>query len=213
MELLDVLDENGKVTGKKEEKETIHKMGIWHREVAVLIQIEKGEFLIQKRAATKKQAPNKWGMTAGHVDAGESFEEAMIREIKEELGIDVLIQDLKLIGIYKQAEGNEKITNNNYTKYYYYKTNKKIEDYTICLEELSQLKYITMQEMERAVENKDENCSYAQRSEMKKVIEEIKKEEKIEKKSNCRKLENEHASKRSHKLYRRTSTNGKRHQK
>lgn len=174
MELLDILDENGKLTGEKEEKDNIHKMGIWHREVCVLIQNEKGEFLIQKRAATKKQAPNKWGMTAGHVDAGESFEEAMIREIKEELGIDVLIQDLKPIGIYKQAEGNKEKTNNNFTKYYYYKTNKKIEDYTICLEELSQLKYITLQELEQNVKNKDENCSYAQRNEMQKVLEEIK---------------------------------------
>lgn len=170
MELLDVLDENGKITGQKEDKDRIHQKGLWHREVCVLIRNEKGEYLIQKRAATKKQAPNKWGMTAGHVKAGENFEEAMVREIKEELGIEVLVEDLKPLAIFKEPYESKTTTNKNYTKYYFYSTNRKIEDYTICLEELSELKYITLEEMQEAVEKRDENCSYARRNEMKEVI-------------------------------------------
>lgn len=170
MELLDVLDEEGNLTGNKEDKDIIHEKGLWHREVCVLIRNRKGEYLIQKRAATKKQAPNKWGMTAGHVDAGEDFEEAMIREIREELGIEVALEELTPLATFKEAFENETTTNNNYTKYYFYETNRKIEDYTICLEELSELKYITIEEMEEAVEKKDENCSYARRDEMKEVI-------------------------------------------
>lgn len=170
MELLDVLDEEGNLTGNKEDKDIIHEKGLWHREVCVLIRNRKGEYLIQKRAATKKQAPNKWGMTAGHVDAGEDFEEAMIREIREELGIEVALEELTPLATFKEAFENETTTNNNYTRYYFYETNRKIEDYTICLEELSELKYITIEEMEEAVEKKDENCSYARRCEMKEVI-------------------------------------------
>lgn len=170
MELLDVLDEEGNLTGKKEDKDIIHEKGLWHREVCVLIRNRKGEYLIQKRAATKKQAPNKWGMTAGHVDAGENFEEAMIREIREELGIEVALEELTPLATFKETFENETTTNNNYTRYYFYETNRKIEDYTICLEELSELKYITIEEMEEAVEKKDENCSYARRDEMKEVI-------------------------------------------
>lgn len=170
MELLDVLDEEGNLTGNKEDKDIIHEKGLWHREVCVLIRNRKGEYLIQKRAATKKQAPNKWGMTAGHVDAGEDFEEAMIREIREELGIEVALEELTPLATFKEAFENETTTNNNYTRYYFYATNRKIEDYTICLEELSELKYITIEEMEEAVEKKDENCSYARRGEMKEVI-------------------------------------------
>ncbi len=170
MELLDVLDEEGNLTGNKEDKDIIHEKGLWHREVCALIRNRKGEYLIQKRAATKKQAPNKWGMTAGHVDAGEDFEEAMIREIREELGIEVALEELTPLSTFKEAFENETTTNNNYTRYYFYETNRKIEDYTICLEELSELKYITIEEMEEAVEKKDENCSYARRDEMKEVI-------------------------------------------
>lgn len=44
MELLDVLDEYGNLTGKKEDKDKIHEKGLWHREVAVLIRNEKGKF-------------------------------------------------------------------------------------------------------------------------------------------------------------------------
>ena len=45
---------------------------------------EKGEVLVQKRSANKKQAPNKWGMTAGHVDAGEESMQVAKREVLEE---------------------------------------------------------------------------------------------------------------------------------
>ena len=176
MELLDVLDEDGNPTGKVEDKNVIHATGLWHKEVAVIIENEKGEYLIQKRAATKKQAPNKWGLTAGHVDAGETYENAIIREIKEEIGMDVKLEDLKPIGIFKQKYESEKTTNNNYTKYYHYKTNRKIEEYTICLEELSQLKYITFQELETIVKNRDEQYSFTKRVEpMEKVIQQLKK--------------------------------------
>ncbi len=60
MELLDVLDEEGNMTGKVEDKDVIHEKALWHKEVDAWIVNEQGEILIQKRAATKKQAPNKW---------------------------------------------------------------------------------------------------------------------------------------------------------
>ena len=140
MELLDVLDEEGNLTGNKEDKDIIHEKGLWHREVCALIRNRKGEYLIQKR------------------------------EIREELGIEVALEELTPLSTFKEAFENETTTNNNYTRYYFYETNRKIEDYTICLEELSELKYITIEEMEEAVEKKDENCSYARRDEMKEVI-------------------------------------------
>ena len=52
---------------------------------------EKGELLLQKRAANKKQNPNKWGVCAGHIDAGETVEVSAIRELEEELGLKVTI--------------------------------------------------------------------------------------------------------------------------
>ena len=173
MELLDVLDEEGNPTGKVEDKDVIHDTGLWHKEVAVLIQNEKGEYLIQKRAETKKQGPNKWGLTAGHVDAGETYENAIVREIKEEIGIDVKLEDLKPLGIFKQKYESEKTTNNNYTKYYHYKTNRKIEEYTIQYEELSELKYITLTELKRILETKDSDYTFSEHIYMKDIIKKL----------------------------------------
>ena len=83
MEFLDVVDENNKNTGIVEEKKLVHRDGKWHREVIAIIVNEKNEFLIQKRAANRKQNPNKWSYTTGHVKAGEDAILGMIREVKE----------------------------------------------------------------------------------------------------------------------------------
>ena len=143
MELLDVLDEEGNLTGNKEDKDIIHEKGLWHREVCALIRNRKGEYLIQKRAATKKQAPNKWGMTAGHVDAGEDFEEAMIRELKEELGILFSQEELKIL----ERKKIEIFPKNSHVTYFYYlRTNLEENQFTIQKEELDEIKWFPFKE-------------------------------------------------------------------
>lgn len=59
-----------------------------HLEVAVLIVDQEGRVLLQKRAATKKVAPNVWTVAAaGHVTYGQTSDEAAARELEEEMGI------------------------------------------------------------------------------------------------------------------------------
>ena len=46
-----------------------------------------GAVLLQKRSLWKDRQPGKWDSSAaGPLDAGESYEEAAVRELKEELG-------------------------------------------------------------------------------------------------------------------------------
>lgn len=54
--------------------------------VGVLITNKQGQILMGKRSS--KHAPY-WSIFGGHVDPGESFEDCAIREIKEEIGIDI----------------------------------------------------------------------------------------------------------------------------
>ena len=58
-----------------------------------------GEIYIQHRAKTKRLWPDRKTISAsGHVDPGESFEQAAVREVREELGIELSESDLRLLG-------------------------------------------------------------------------------------------------------------------
>ena len=171
MEILDVVDENNNLTGKTEDREIVHEKGLWHREVASWIMNEKGEVLLQKRAASKKQNPNKWGLTAGHIDAGEKIEDVMNREALEELGVN--IKDFSLLEVIKVKDEhlNNKSKNNHFVYIFFTKVNYKIDDYTIQKEELSEVKYITLEELGEILKNKDDNYTFSKRDYMKQILE------------------------------------------
>lgn len=174
MEYLDVVNENNELTGKTEERDTIHKNGIWHREVTVWIMNKEGEILLQKRAATKKQYPNKWALCAGHIDAGEHYEAAMLREIYEELGIKLTIDELDFLGIYKVMEKTNNIQNNYFNYTYFFKTDLKVEDYKIELKELSEVKYITLKELEENMKTGNDDMTFISRPYMPEILEILK---------------------------------------
>ena len=175
MEYFDLVDENNNLTGKTEERNFVHEKGLWHREVVVWIMNENREMLLQKRASTKKQEPNKWGLCAGHIDAGETIETAVLRELEEELGVKATIEELDFLKISKSKKD---FPNNlkNYVFYYVYllKTDWKVEDYKINLEELSEVKYVPFAEVENSVKNKDENVTFANRDDIPEIIEILK---------------------------------------
>src|SRR3989344_1498741 len=90
MEYLDILDENGELTGQTVAYDVAHQKGILHKAVHVWLLNSKGELLIQKRSANKEAYPNQWEISAsGHVSAGQTSLEAARRETKEELGLDL----------------------------------------------------------------------------------------------------------------------------
>ncbi|HEY5743977.1 MAG TPA: NUDIX domain-containing protein, partial [Terrimicrobiaceae bacterium] len=80
--------ENDRVSGS-ETRQTVHVNNLRHRAVHVLIFNRKGELFLQKRSIWKDRHPGKWDSSAsGHVDAAESYLEAAVREMHEEIGIE-----------------------------------------------------------------------------------------------------------------------------
>jgi 16S rRNA (adenine1518-N6/adenine1519-N6)-dimethyltransferase len=91
-ELLCVVDAQDRVIGS-ELRNRIHVNNLRHRAVHVLIFNQFGEVFLQKRSIWKDTNPGKWDSSAaGHVDAGESYEEAARRELHEELGIECPVE-------------------------------------------------------------------------------------------------------------------------
>lgn len=88
-ELLSVVDENDRVIGQKGRGE-IHRLGLRHRSVHLLIFNQAGDVLLQKRSMQKDNCPGYWDSSvAGHVEAGESYGQCLMREVTEELGIEL----------------------------------------------------------------------------------------------------------------------------
>ena len=116
-EWVDILAENGEYTGEKINKTEAHKQGICHGISAIAIIDNEDRVLIQKRAETKKDEPNKWDLSsAGHIDADETPKQAAIREIYEEVGIKVEENDLTLIDTYlNKVKLNEETYINHFT--------------------------------------------------------------------------------------------------
>ncbi len=171
MELLDILDEDGNVIGV-EDRKVVHEKGLWHIHVGVWIMNEKGEFLFQKRSANKKLNPNKWTRTGGHVDSGETPIVGIQREVEEEIGVRIPQDKFELISVEKEA-ANE--YNHHFVYNYFVYVNYKIEEYTMQEEEVSDLKYITIEEMEELKRQNNEDYTFVKKDTFEERISMLKK--------------------------------------
>lgn len=87
--MLAVVDANDEWI-KDERRDQVHSLGLRHRAVHVLIFNPAGEVFLQKRGLHKKENPGMWDSSvAGHVDAGEAYDDCCIREIGEEVGLTI----------------------------------------------------------------------------------------------------------------------------
>ena len=86
-EMFDIVDGRNRIVGK-EERSVVHKKHLKHRAVHIFVFNRKGQLFIQQRSFSKDTNPGKWGSSVGgHLDAGEYYLHAAVRELKEELGI------------------------------------------------------------------------------------------------------------------------------
>jgi isopentenyldiphosphate isomerase len=60
-----------------------------HSEIAVIIYDERRRVLLQQRSKSKKVNPSVWAVIAGHVTYGDSLDETVRKEVKEEMGIAI----------------------------------------------------------------------------------------------------------------------------
>jgi isopentenyldiphosphate isomerase len=85
-ELFDVVDAQDRVTGQLPRRE-VHRLGLRHRAVHILVVNRAGQVFLQKRSMAKDLFPGTWDSSAaGHVGAGEDYDGTAARELAEEIG-------------------------------------------------------------------------------------------------------------------------------
>lgn len=142
MEKRDLYDENKKLTG-----ETIYKgqdvpKGRYYITVVIFIQNNKNEFLLQKRV---KKKDGKWATTGGHPVSGETSKQGIVTEIREELGVNVTEKNIILFKTLK--------TEDDFVDLYYLKENIDIDKIKIQKEEVEEVKWATIDEIQNMIKN------------------------------------------------------------
>ena len=155
-EYFDILDENGNKIGKTKLRSEVHRDGDWHKAIHIWIINDNGDILLQRRCATKDSNPNMLDIScAGHLIAGDDSLSGAIRELKEELNLDIPQKDLQFIKTLKRSSKyTETFINNEFDDLYILRTNKSIYEMKFQEEEISELFFVPYKKFKEMVKNK-----------------------------------------------------------
>ena len=152
-EYFDILDEKGNKTGKIKLRNEVHRDGDWHKAVHIWIINNNGDVLLQRRCATKDSNPNMLDISsAGHLSAGDDSLNGALRELKEELNLELKPEDLLFIKTLKRSINyTDTFINNEFDDLYIVRTDKKIEDMKFQEEEISEIMYVPYKQFKKMV--------------------------------------------------------------
>lgn len=145
MELWDLYDENRNLTNLSVQRDEPIPEGLRHLSVHIWIVNSKHEFLIQKRSANKKKFPNMWSMTGGAVLKGETSEQGATREVAEELGIALDINNATII--------HTIVRPNNFVDVWLVHQDFDISQVTKQDEEVSEVKWANKEKINGLIQN------------------------------------------------------------
>ncbi|EKE19831.1 MAG: Isopentenyldiphosphate isomerase [uncultured bacterium] len=155
-EYLDIVDENGNLTGEKELRSVCHEKGFTHRVAVVYFYRIKNnsiKLLVHLRSKFKEQNPDKWALRfGGHVESGSTIEETIIKEIKEEVGFNISLNHL----IEGERSFHDALENREVAYHYYFNFNDNMSVLSFDDGEVQKVKWMNFKEIERSIENNPE---------------------------------------------------------
>lgn len=135
------------------DKQEAHEKGLLHRAFSVFLFNNKGEMLLQKRADCKYHSPNQWtNACCSHPRDGETYHEAGLRRLNEELGISTEIEE-KFHFTYK-ADVGQGLWEHELD--YVFVGNYEGE-FNLNPDEVSEVRYISLENLEKEIEENPEN--------------------------------------------------------
>ena len=147
IEICDIYDIYGNRTGKTFIRGEPLSDGQFVMVVDVWIVNSKDEILIQKRSPYKKDLPDTWATHSGCVLAGESSQQACIREPLEEIGIHILPSQIHKL--------NRKLRGRLLSENFVVEQDFDVRDAVLQEEEVSQIKWVTVSQLKQMASKKD----------------------------------------------------------
>ena len=145
-EILDIWSPWGEKTAEKQSRKKCHEQGLWHQTVHIWVLNSDNQLLLQQRQLDRESNPGKWDISAaGHIPSGQSALEAAQRELDEEIGLDIHLEELEYLGRVKHVyqQGSSWI-NREFQEIYMVKNDKKIESFQFQKEEVNALRWIDL---------------------------------------------------------------------
>lgn len=154
-EFIDIVTIEGLKTGKSALKSEIHDKGHYHNTAHIWLYNKNGEILLSQRAASKLICPLLWDVSAaGHVDAGETIERAAIREIREEIGLEISKSKLHKIGVTTSFQSYDNgIIDNEFHHTFISELSFKIGELILNDSEVESVKLVSVFEFQNLINN------------------------------------------------------------
>ncbi len=147
---IQIVDEQDRPIGGASIDEAREK-GLYHRIARIMVEDNQGRVLLQFRNNKVVAYPNCWdNSAAGHVDEGETYEQAAYRELDEEIGLRNV--QLEEVGTYISHQTNGDQQTNRFNKVY----KAQVSDDTVFLlqpEEVAEVKWFTVSEVHKMIKN------------------------------------------------------------
>jgi 8-oxo-dGTP pyrophosphatase MutT (NUDIX family) len=114
------------------------------------------EVMLQKRSAEKRTWPNRYDISAaGHIDLGETPLLAAIRESKEEIGLDVSADEVRLMGVHRAYEIAESGDIENEYQWLYLVEMESETTFSLQQSEVGSVQWVSLKEIEKAAGSDD----------------------------------------------------------
>ena len=176
-EYVAIWDPDGQPTGKSCLKDEAHQKGWFHPTVHVWFYTTSPSLLLQKRSLSKQTFPGLWDVSvAGHVSYKEPILEGALREVKEEIGLDIQAQDLHPIDIRENINRFENgVTDCEFQHVFLVKLETDVSQLRLQETEVDDIRLFSFEELKKCIhqEHSDYNIVPADMSYYQFIIESI----------------------------------------